>query len=245
MIDAMEGLPEGTLGFRFRGKVTAADYVNVLIPALERGLEQHERLRLLAVLGEEFQSYELAAAWEDSKELLRHWSGFERCAVVTDVPWVRLAVQVFAPLLPFPCAFFGNHEVEDARRWLAESLGSIHLSRDDDVVTVRLIGSLEATAYEGAEAEIDGLFSKFDGVRLLLDLRDFDGWAGLGALGHHLGLIRDHRRSLRRVAVVGDAAWQKLAERVVSRFLPAQARFFPSADLALAQSWLRGGPATA
>jgi hypothetical protein len=239
MIDAMEGLPEGSLGFRFRGKVTADDYTGVLTPALEQGLEQHERLRLLAILGEDFESYELAAAWEDTKELLRHWSGFERCAVVTDVPWVRLAIQVFAPLLPCPCRLFGTHEEEDARRWLAESLGTIHLSREGDVVTARLIGSLEASAYERAEPEIEALFAPIEGVRLLLDLSAFDGWAGLGALGHHLGLIRDHRRALRRVAVVGDAAWQRLAERLVSRFLPAEARFFPSADLALAQTWLR------
>ena len=239
MIDAMEGLPEGTLGFRFRGKVTAADYRSVLTPSLERGLEQHERLKLLAVLAEDFEAYELGAAWEDSKELLRHWGGFERLAVVSEVPWVRLAMQVFAPALPCPVRLFANDQVEDARRWLAESLGTIHLSREGEVVTARLIGSLEASAYQRAEPEIDTLFSEIEGVRLLLDLRDFDGWSGLGALGHHLGLIRDHRRFLRRVAVVGDAAWQKLAERAVSRFLPAESRFFPSADHALAETWLR------
>ncbi len=239
MIDAMEGMPEGTLGFRFHGRVTADDYRSVLTPALERGLEQHDRLKLLAVLAGDFEAYEVGAAWEDSKELVRHWGGFERLAVVSEVPWVRLAMQVFAPALPCPVRLFANDQVEDARRWLAESLGTIHLSREGEVVTARLIGSLEASAYERAEAEIDALFSHSDGVRLLLDLRDFDGWAGLGALGHHLGLIRDHRRSLRRVAVVGDAAWQRLAERLVSPVLPAEARFFPAADEPLARTWLR------
>ncbi len=239
MIDTMQGLPDGTLGFRFRGKVTAADYANVLTPALERGLEQHDRLKLLVIMGEDFEAYELGAAWEDSKEALRHWSGFERLALVTEVPWMRLAMQAFAVALPCPSRLFANGDVEDARRWLSESLGTIHLSRDGEVVTARLIGSLEASAYDRAEPEIDALFSEIQGVRLLLDLREFDGWAGLGALGHHLALIRDHRRALRRVAVVGDAAWQKLAERVVSRLLPAEARFFPAVDHALAETWIR------
>jgi hypothetical protein len=238
MIDTIQGLPDGTLGFRFSGRITAADYASVLTPALERGLEQHNRLKLLVLMGEDFQSFELGAAWEDSKEAVRHWSGFERVAVVTEVPWMRLALQAFAVALPCPSRVFANHEVEDARRWLAESLGTIHLSREGAVVTAQLIGSLEASAYDRAEPEIEALFSGIDGVRLLLDLRQFDGWAGLGALGHHLALIRDHRRALRRVAVVGDAAWQKLAERVVSRFLPAEARFFPAADHVLAEAWL-------
>ncbi|MDM7951697.1 MAG: STAS/SEC14 domain-containing protein [Cyanobium sp. CZS 25K] len=239
MIDIMQGLPEGTLGFQLRGRISATDYTSVLTPALERALEQHDRLKLLVLMGDDFEAYELGAAWEDSKEAVRHWSGFERMAVVTDVPWVRLTFHVFAIALPCPSRVFANGEVEEARRWLGESLGTIHLSRDGDVLTAQLIGSLEAGAYARAEAEIDALFAEIDGVRLLLDLRAFDGWAGLGALGHHLALIRDHRRALRRVAVVGEAAWQKLAERVVSRFLPSQARFFPSADQALAETWIR------
>ncbi|WP_254216748.1 STAS/SEC14 domain-containing protein [Synechococcus sp. CCY 9618] len=238
MIDTLQGLPDGTLGFRMRGTITAADYANVLTPALEHGLEQHDRLKLLVIMGEDFEAYELGAAWEDSKEALRHWSGFERLALVTEVPWLRLAMQAFAVALPCPSRLFANSEVEDARRWLGESLGTIHLSREGALVTARLIGSLEASAFERAEQEIDALFSGIEGVRLLLDLRQFDGWAGLGALGQHLALIRDHRHALRRVAVVGDAAWQKLAERVVSRLLPAKARFFPAADFALAETWL-------
>jgi hypothetical protein len=45
----------------------------------------------------------------------------------------------------------------------------------------------------------------------VLDLREFDGWAGLSALGDHLSLVREHYRVPERIAIVGDKAWQKMA----------------------------------
>lgn len=239
MIESIQGLPEGTLGFRLRGRITASDYATVLTPALERALEEHDRIKALVHMGEDFEGYELEAAWEDSKEAVRHWNGFERLALVTDLGCMRMAMQAFAIAMPCPLRTFGNDQFEEARRWLGESLGTIHLSQEGDVINAKLIGSIEASAYESIEKEVDALFSRIEGVRLMLDLRDFDGWAALGALHNHLSLIRDHHRFLRRVAVVGDKAWQKLAEKVASRFIAADTRFFDAVDVALAEVWIR------
>ena len=41
------------------------------------------------------------------------------------------------------------------------------------------------------------------------------------ALADHFSLVREHRRIPRRVAVVGDQAWQKLALRLLSGFTVA------------------------
>ncbi len=239
MIETIDDLPEGTLGFQFRGKITADDYNLVLTPALDRALEEHDRIKALACLGDDFQGFSLGAAWEDTKEGLRHWDGFERLAVVTDVAWMRHGLPAIAVALPYPVRVFGTAEPKEARRWLSEALGLIQVSRDADVVTVRLIGSLDAGAYAHAEEEIAAAFAGLDGVRLLLELSAFDGWAGLAALSRHLGLIRDHQRAIRRVALVGNKVWQKLAEKATSRFIRAETRFFASTDAALAEVWIR------
>ncbi|CAK6689614.1 hypothetical protein BBFGKLBO_00653 [Synechococcus sp. CBW1107] len=54
MIECVSGLPEGTLGFSFREQITADDDDRVLTPALDRALEQHDRLKRLAVPGPAF-----------------------------------------------------------------------------------------------------------------------------------------------------------------------------------------------
>jgi len=108
MIECMGGLPEGTLGFSFQGQITAEDYDHVLTPALDRALEQHDHLKLLAQLGPAFEGYDLGydlcAAWADGREALRHWDGFERLALVSDVAWVRTAVAAFSLMMPCPVA---------------------------------------------------------------------------------------------------------------------------------------------
>ena len=239
MIETMSGLPDGTLGFSFQGHITAQDYERVLTPALDRALVQHDHLKLLAQLGPAFQGYDLGAAWADGREALRHWDGFERLALVSDVAWVPTAMAAFSLVMPCPVRVFANADFDEARRWLEESLGTMHLDRQGDVVEVQLLGTLEARDYERIETDFNAELVGIDGVRLLLDLRQFDGWAGLGALAGQLALVRDHRRAMRRVAVVGNRTWQVLAEKLVSRFVDAETRFFEGADHALAETWVR------
>lgn len=241
MIETIQGLPEGTVGFDFHGRVTGKDYDTVLVPELERMLSAHERVRTLLRFGEDFEGYELAAAWDDTLLGLRHWQGFERIAVLSDVAWLRTVVRAIGALLPCPIRLFAAADEAEARRWLSESLGTIHLSEEGDHVRVKLIGKLEPSAYEGVDDEISNVFSRVRPLHLLLDLREFDGWSGLAALGNHLSILREHRREPERVAVVGDRAWQHLLQRMIGRFSSAETRFFDSAHADQAEPWLRAG----
>lgn len=239
MIETIPGLPEGTLGFTFRGQISGQDYDDVLVPALDGAIEEHDRIKALLVFGEAFEGYDLAAVWDDTRLGLRHWRGFERIAVVSDVLWVRTAVRALGVVMPSAVRLFAAGEEEEARRWLAESQGTIHLDNLDGVIRVRLIGQLEPQAYNGVEEELTELFASCQPVRLLVDLREFDGWSGLAALGDHLSLVGEHRRTPQRVAVVGDEAWQKLAARLLARFNLAETQFFDAAHAEQAELWVR------
>lgn len=238
MIEEMTSLPEGTLGFRIAGDVTGDDYDRVLTPAIDRAIEQHDRIKLLVQIGPDFKGYSLDAAWDDARLGLRHWNGFERVAVATDIGWMRTIVKAMGFMMPCPVQLFELDEIEDARRWLGESLGSIQIDSEGEIVRVRLLGMLEPSAYDGVSEEIDNLMSRIQHVRLMLDLREFDGWSGLAALGDHLSLVREHRRIPERIAVVGDKAWQNLAEKIMSRFVNARTMFFDAEDFEGAQAWI-------
>ena len=184
MIEEMSGLPEGTVGLKITGHVSGEDYDNVLTPVVDRAIEKFDRIKLLVQMGPGFEGYSLDAAWDDTKLGLRHWGGFARVALVTDVGWVRTASKAMGFMMPCPVQLFDLDELDEAKRWLAESLGSIHISIEGDVVTARLIGKLEPSAYDGANEEIDNVMSRSEHVRLMLDLREFDGWSGLASRRH-------------------------------------------------------------
>jgi len=153
MIEEIAGLPEGTLGFKISGDVTGGDYDSVLTPAIDKAIEKFDRIRLLAQVGPNFEGYSLDAIWDDTKLGLRHWNGFDRVAVVTDVGWIQMGVKAMAFMMPCPVQLFALGELDDAKRWLSESLGSIHIHSEGDVITARLLGKLDPGAYDGVNEE--------------------------------------------------------------------------------------------
>lgn len=119
MMHNIQGLPDNVVGVAACGKVTGEDYETVLIPAVKRGLETHERLRVLYHLGSDFTGFTVAAFWDDARVGIRHLTAFEKIAVVTDVTWVIEAVKVFGFFIPCPVKVFGNDRLADAKAWVS------------------------------------------------------------------------------------------------------------------------------
>lgn len=224
------------------GQVTSADYANTLVPAIEAALTEHDTVRLLAIIQPEFQGYDLGAAWSDTKLGLSHWRGFDRIAVVADQGWVQTSVRLVAPILPCPVQVFDLVELEAARRWMRESLGSIHVTDlSGPCVQISLLGKLDPEWYKQAERDLDALLQDRPGFRLLIDLREFDGWQGLSALAAHFRLASRHIGQLDRAAIVGDKSWQRMAQKVASHVLGTRTQFFPSEEYDNAMAWLAAG----
>jgi stage II sporulation SpoAA-like protein len=223
------------------GKASKVDYDTVLIPAVEAALKDHDRLRLLFVIDQGFTGYDVAAMWADTKLGVSFWNGFERLAVVAQSGWITVAVRAFAPLMPCPVKVFALDEVDEARRWIRESLGAVHI-RDlgGPALQVQLMGRPDADDFDQAEGDLDARLRQREGFRLLLDLREFDGWQGLSAIAGHFTLAREHAPLAQKVAVVGRSEWQKLAQRVAGRFLNAQSRYFTDEEFEAAKTWLTG-----
>ena len=232
----------GFLEIEISGELTESDYRTVLDPAIEAALERAERLRVLVVVTGNLTGMTPGAMFQDSRLGLRHWRGFDRIAIIADQAWLTRAVRAFAVLIPCPVRTFPLAEADEARRWLRESLGAIHqIDLGDGILQVKLIGQLESAAYDQEGEELNAFIRAHDRFRLLVDLREFDGWHGLDAVGDHLRLVRDHRMLVDRAAIVGTSALHKLAEGIGSRFIKGTTKYFDASDFAGAEAWLRAG----
>ncbi len=120
MVETIPGLPDNVLGFSAKGTVTADDYESVIIPAVEAMFCRHPKVRFLYHLGEDFTGFEAAAMWDDAKLGLKHFSGWERMAVVSDVDWIRGAIRVFGLAIPGHVRVFHNREITEATEWISE-----------------------------------------------------------------------------------------------------------------------------
>jgi hypothetical protein len=119
MLEQLHDLPASILGFRASGEITGDDYKEVLVPAVAAALEQHEKLRMLYILGDDVTGLSGGAAWQDTKVGLGHYIKWERVAVCTDKEWLRHAVDIFGYLIPGEVKAFDLEGEGEARAWLA------------------------------------------------------------------------------------------------------------------------------
>ncbi|OOG56544.1 STAS/SEC14 domain-containing protein [Rhodanobacter sp. C03] len=121
MIAQIEGLPAGTLGFRAHGQVTAADYENIIVPDVEAAFALNRKLRVLYVTAEDFTGFDPGAMWDDAKLGMRHFSGWDRVALVSDVPWLRTTTAAMSFMIPAVIRLFHLTELDEATQWITEA----------------------------------------------------------------------------------------------------------------------------
>ena len=121
MIEKIPGLPPNVVGFTAKGMVTDEDYQTVIIPEVEARFSSQDKVRLLYHIGEETEGFEPSAMWEDTKLGLKHYTGWERLAVVTDIGWIRVVIEGFGFTIPGEVRVFPNSELAHAVRWISEA----------------------------------------------------------------------------------------------------------------------------
>ena len=120
MIRLLSDMPAGVLGFEAVDDVEKEDYEDVIVPVINKAIAEHGKVRLVYVLGPEFDDYEGGAVWEDLKLGVRHPASFERIAIVTNARWAGPAIKIFSVLWPGQARVFQLSELESAKRWAAE-----------------------------------------------------------------------------------------------------------------------------
>jgi hypothetical protein len=122
MIELMDDMPAGTLGFRVSGDVKRSDYTDVMVPELRKAVERGGGLRTLYLI-DRLEEMKPGALWEDTKAgfdlAIRHHSAFERTAMVTDQEWLARAAQLMAWMAPGELKVFPIAELEQAKAWIA------------------------------------------------------------------------------------------------------------------------------
>ena len=127
MIEQLEGMPPGTLGFRAAGHITREDYSGLLVPALQAAVEGGAPLRTLYLI-EDMKGIEPSALWSDAQlgfDLgVRHHDRWERSAIVTDLDWIANATRLFAWMIPGQARVFAVADLAAAKEWVAGGAGS-------------------------------------------------------------------------------------------------------------------------
>jgi hypothetical protein len=116
-----------------------------------------------------------------------------------------------------------------------------HLDEARAILHVRPKQSLERSDFEKLAEVVDPFISTTgDLAGLIVEAPGFPGWSSFGALVAHMRFVRDHHRHIKKIAVVTDSALGNLAEHLVSHFVSAEIKQFPSGGLEEARQWISG-----
>jgi hypothetical protein len=116
--------PENVFAIEVVGKLEKDDYEKVLVPAVQKMIDGPGEIRAVFVFGDRYEGLTAGATWADLKlyvgELLhRELSKWKRCAIVTDLDWLRHSVAMFHWMMPGEVEVFEPSKVQEAIAWAA------------------------------------------------------------------------------------------------------------------------------
>jgi hypothetical protein len=118
MIETIETGSPKVLGLKLCGTLHDEDY-KLFVPKMETILDAEGKIRLF-VQFDDFHGWDLHAAWDDLKFGLRHYSDFERIAMVGDRRWEKWMSSFCKPFTRAKVMYFDKADVDAAWKWLED-----------------------------------------------------------------------------------------------------------------------------
>ena len=118
MIDILPESQGNIIGIRASEQLTDEDYQTILIPRLKAIIHEFAKARVLFLMDQDFQGWELDAMWDDAKFGAAHRHDFEKFAVVGGPLWVEWGAKLGALFMKTQLRTFSNDQLQEAWAWI-------------------------------------------------------------------------------------------------------------------------------
>jgi hypothetical protein len=106
------------------------------------------------------------------------------------------------------------------------------------ILEVHVSGKLTREDYERLVPEVEQRIRQYGKLRILVVMRDFHGW-NAGALWEDVKFDLHHFNDIERLAIVGEAAWEKGMAVFCKPFTTAKIRYFDQSAIEEARKWIQ------
>ncbi|WP_417445657.1 STAS/SEC14 domain-containing protein [Kangiella sp.] len=118
----------------------------------------------------------------------------------------------------------------------------VKIDADHALVILEPDGALTDNDFRLAAQLIDPVIEKNGSLKgLIVHTRSFPGWASFAALVSHLRFVREHHKSVKRIAFVTDSPVGSFAQSIGNHFINAQLRHFTFDEFEAARRWILFG----
>ncbi|MXU66348.1 SpoIIAA family protein [Oceanomicrobium pacificus] len=116
-LSILDGFPADVIAMSIKGRLTSRDYDETLVPLVKKKLERHDKLKVLAIIDDDFGA-SAGAIWDDMRVGLSNPFRWRKMALVTDSQWMAQSARFFGPMVPGELAVFPSAERKAAEEWI-------------------------------------------------------------------------------------------------------------------------------
>jgi len=107
-----------------------------------------------------------------------------------------------------------------------------------NVLGYKAIGKISKDDYAALNTDVEALLQQEEELCLLLDLEEFEG-EKIKAWGADFKFGQEYRKTIAKMAIVGDKKWQEWMTSLVDPFYAREAEFFDTEAREAAWEWLQ------
>lgn len=119
MIIPIKPLPDNVIGFTAAEDVTADDFKNTVIPAVEEFMKDHKDLNYLLSLNTSITNFTVGSWLQDALLGLKNMTNWNRAAILTESKGIKIFTDVFSKVMPGEFRVYSHDNEGDAIHWLS------------------------------------------------------------------------------------------------------------------------------
>ncbi|MDQ1163027.1 STAS/SEC14 domain-containing protein [Chryseobacterium sp. SORGH_AS_0447] len=117
MITIIPEAPENVAAFSATGDVTKEDFQNLVLPHVQRKVDEYNELNYLLYLDTDLDKFTMGAWLQDAILGLKNLTQWNRAAIVTDKEGVQNFTDIFSVVMPGEFKSFPKGNLYNALYW--------------------------------------------------------------------------------------------------------------------------------
>lgn len=111
-------------------------------------------------------------------------------------------------------------------------------SANSDILELKVVEKMTGADLEHLEPVVKKHIKESDHPRLLILMEDFRGWEDAAAFWKDLKMDTEYITDFDRIALLGDADWEKWLTKLFEPVSPTEIKFFEPHQIEHARKWL-------
>lgn len=119
MVELLNDFPPHVAAYRASGAINKEEYEQVVMARVNEVAAQYGKINFLVLLDTDIDNYSIGAFIDYLKISFKHFTRWNRMAIVTDQRWVRKAYEALSVVVPGEIKGYELKNFETAKQWVS------------------------------------------------------------------------------------------------------------------------------